>query len=1280
MKKLNKKGFTLVELLAVIVVTTLVLGLSSYGIINAYKSSKDTTIVLNEKSILEAARINSTESDKIEWKELNNKEYFCTTIQRLKNVGLLKKNAKSEEHDDFSLIAVKRDITTSNVEEISFVSEEDTTMYDLCDIKYFTVHYDYNVVGETGTVPNDQRGEVSTKENIYELSISSVTPKRDDYKFLYWNTKSDGTGVRYLPGSRISSFGEGTINLYAIWKEDSYTINYRSNITGATGTTSRTKCIHNKNCTLSENGFTKNGYTFVGWNTKSDYSGTTYSNAEVVYNLTDTSSITLYAKWKSAHKAIIKYNVGNNGVITSSTTSSDGINYRWRTDASGTISRSKNNGAYTSEFFSIDYGESKDLVDYNNSKYMKITNSSATVSTGSIWKCISGECNGNTFNQTSNYNSNDFCNALTSDCTVVLAVNWETLLSPIFIPSDSIESGHVHNASYTLTITSENTGSVTYQYKVDNGSYQTYTGPITPSEGTHTYTARTKRGTSYSGTVSYISIFNSLSVPDKPTIYNPTNGNWTNTNFSVILNKDGSDESILYYEYKYANDTNWTRYENSAGNNFETTEFSKERDENVSFRACNSVGCSEENSTRIRIDKTNPSISFKMKNGNNVTYDYTTVETTVPSWINYAPTLIWETSDQQHNGVRSGININLADNFGYNNSGNNTLNANIIGHLSIAGNSNGVFSTTLNSSNSDGYRYIEFNVCDNAGNCVVSDIYVKIDRVAPDIPAISNPTNGNWTNTSFAVTLQSSDAISGINYYQYKYANTASTAYSNSSTENFETTNFSAERNELVYFSACDKAGNCSNYSSTYIRIDKTKPNVPTIDLRKWSQSDYNTYNSNNNNKPTSAGNRETYQAGTWYKYPVFTTASSSDNSNGSGINHYEITVTGASTNKDNYSTTYWNGIANGTSYVKYRACDNAGNCSNYSSSNTIKVDKIAPNIPVISNPTNGNWTNTSFAVTLQSSDATSGINYYQYKYANTDWTTYSNSSTENFETTNFSAERNELAYFRACDNAGNCSGDSSTYIRIDKTTPTISFQLLNGNTAASSDYYSSSPSNSLKWFTFNPTLSWTASDTLSKINSSSAKYYYNTSKNEEIDGNETLSGSSASGITTTNSGNNYTFNIGNWAGGYRKVKIDVCDNAGNCVDDTKYFKYYENSVVGRYVSAYSGINCRVEPKTSSSPANNGYNCGDYLSSLIKTYTGDWYYNTNANCYVDGQYLSTYQPNCSSGGGGTSSPGSCRCNIVSDCIPNVGYSRDSCSYGYCFYKRNVDDVIVSGCA
>ena len=51
---------------------------------------------------------------------------------------------------------------------------------------------------------------------------------------------------------------------------------------------------------MSKNSFKRTGYTFVGWNTKADGSGTAYEDRASVMNLTSKNGgkITLYAQWE----------------------------------------------------------------------------------------------------------------------------------------------------------------------------------------------------------------------------------------------------------------------------------------------------------------------------------------------------------------------------------------------------------------------------------------------------------------------------------------------------------------------------------------------------------------------------------------------------------------------------------------------------------------------------------------------------------------------------------------------------------------------------------------------------------------------------------------------------------------------------------------------------------------------------------------------------------------------------------------------------------------------
>ena len=157
----------------------------------------------------------------------------------------------------------------------------------------------YNANGGSGA-PGNQ-----VKTHGSNLKLSSAKPTRSGFTFVNWNTKSDGSGTSYAPGSTYST--NANLTLYAIWKTNAsggsvtkkYTIKFDAN--GGTGTTKEVVCDYGSKCTLTSNAFTRDGYEFTGWNTKSDSNGVSYRDREVVKDLSsvDGAIVTLYAKWKA---------------------------------------------------------------------------------------------------------------------------------------------------------------------------------------------------------------------------------------------------------------------------------------------------------------------------------------------------------------------------------------------------------------------------------------------------------------------------------------------------------------------------------------------------------------------------------------------------------------------------------------------------------------------------------------------------------------------------------------------------------------------------------------------------------------------------------------------------------------------------------------------------------------------------------------------------------------------------------------------------------------------
>ena len=139
----------------------------------------------------------------------------------------------------------------------------------------------------------------------------------------------------------------------------------------------------------------------------------------------------------------------------------------------------------------------------------------------------------------------------------------------------------------------------------------------------------------------------------------------------------------------------------------------------------------------------------------------------------------------------------------------------------------------------------------------------------------------------------------------------------------------------------------------------------------------------------------------------------------------------------------------------------------------TLGVDKTAPVITEIINPTyiNGgnsknvedealyNWINNSsdekkIKLIATAEENISGIDYWQYKYTNTEFKSYSDSASTEFTTTSYSKNRNELTYLRTCDIAGNCSDSASTRIKIDTQNPKCELKL--DGTKGQDEWYTS--------------------------------------------------------------------------------------------------------------------------------------------------------------------------------------------------------------------------------
>ena len=216
----------------------------------------------------------------------------------------------------------------------SFTGNANKTIYAGWYAQGYTISYNSN--GGTGSMASDvvKTGGTAT------IKANEFTKK--GYTFAGWTTKSDGTddGYNWTGWSGTWNYVDGqygiankTLKLYARWTPKSYTISYNSN--GGTGTMASDTVSTGSKATIKSNTFTKTGYKFVGWTTKSDgtddgygwnpgWSGTwNYDNGQ--YGIAN-DKLVLYARWDN-HYTITYNDNGGSGCSSSSKTVTYGSTY-----------------------------------------------------------------------------------------------------------------------------------------------------------------------------------------------------------------------------------------------------------------------------------------------------------------------------------------------------------------------------------------------------------------------------------------------------------------------------------------------------------------------------------------------------------------------------------------------------------------------------------------------------------------------------------------------------------------------------------------------------------------------------------------------------------------------------------------------------------------------------------------------------------------------------------------------------------------------------------------
>ena len=157
------------------------------------------------------------------------------------------------------------------------------TLYAVWIKAAYTITYHMN--GGSNNISNPAGYDVT------DATITLANPERDGYTFLGWFSESTFQ-------NRVTSIPTGSTGnkaFYASWSANTNTINFNAN--GGSGNMSAQQAKTDEVINLTQNAFTRDGYTFKGWSTSAN--GTIVYADKTEYTMGSNASVTLYAVWEA---------------------------------------------------------------------------------------------------------------------------------------------------------------------------------------------------------------------------------------------------------------------------------------------------------------------------------------------------------------------------------------------------------------------------------------------------------------------------------------------------------------------------------------------------------------------------------------------------------------------------------------------------------------------------------------------------------------------------------------------------------------------------------------------------------------------------------------------------------------------------------------------------------------------------------------------------------------------------------------------------------------------
>ena len=194
------------------------------------------------------------------------------------------------------------DSTQTATDFSTYTVASDATFYPIFTIGTYTATF----VTEHGTAPADVSWTYSDSySEKTDISSGSYVLTATGYTFDGWYKEGDSYKTAYIYHNTSKD-----ITLTAKWTPWTATISYNANrpvgVSSYGGTMYKMTVKYDTAENLKPNAYYVTGYTFTGWNTKADGSGTSYANEESYTwsGSANNETVTLYAQWEKTQTAL----------------------------------------------------------------------------------------------------------------------------------------------------------------------------------------------------------------------------------------------------------------------------------------------------------------------------------------------------------------------------------------------------------------------------------------------------------------------------------------------------------------------------------------------------------------------------------------------------------------------------------------------------------------------------------------------------------------------------------------------------------------------------------------------------------------------------------------------------------------------------------------------------------------------------------------------------------------------------------------------------------------